>query len=85
MMNKNFATIVSLFLLCMPITVLATEGALEINQACVAGGCFPGDTAGFPVTIATRGNYELTSNLTLDNTDQRAIKVNSDNVVIDLK
>jgi len=85
MMNKNFAAMVSLFLVSMPFSVLATEGALEINQACVADGCFPGDTAGYPVTISTHGNYVFTSNLTLDDTGLTAVRVNSDNVSIDLK
>ena len=84
-MIKNFATIISLFLIGIPASVMATEGALEINQACVAEGCFPGDTGGFPVTIANRGNYVFTSNITLDNTGQTAIEVDSDNVVIDMK
>jgi len=29
----------------------ASEGVLEISQACAAVGCFPGDGPGFPVTI----------------------------------
>jgi hypothetical protein len=28
------------------------EGEFEIDQACVAVGCFPGDAPGFPVTLA---------------------------------
>jgi len=33
-------------------TAAAVDGVLEINQTCAAlSGCFPGDTAGFPVTI----------------------------------
>lgn len=43
----------------------AGEGALEINQACVATGCVPGDAPGFPVTTQTGGRYVLTSDLTL--------------------
>lgn len=85
MMNKRLATIISLLLIGIPASVMAAEGALEINQACVAEGCFPGDTSGFPVTIANRGNFVFTSNITLDNTSQTAIEVNSDNVVIDMK
>lgn len=48
----------------------ASDGALEISQACVAAGCFPGDTPGYPVTITQAGSYRLTSNLsTASNTD----------------
>ena len=84
-MIKNIATVISLFLISMPVGVFAAEGALEINQACVADGCFPGDSAGFPITIANHGNYVFTSNLTLDSTDLTAIRVDTDNVKIDLK
>jgi hypothetical protein len=48
----------------------AADGQFEINQACVAGGCFPGDDPGFPVTIINTGSYILTSNLDVrDETD----------------
>jgi hypothetical protein len=52
-----------LALLCLPWPALAANGVLEINQDCVASGCFAGDTAGFPVTINAGGGYRLTSNL----------------------
>jgi hypothetical protein len=42
---------------------MAVDGVLEINQACVSVGCFPGDLAGFPVTISSTGSYRLTSSL----------------------
>ena len=46
------------------VTAIASDGVLEINQACaVNGGCFSGDTAGFPVTINQAGSYVLTGNL----------------------
>lgn len=42
------------------------NGVLEINQACAENsGCFPGDTAGFPVSIGSPGSYKLTGNLDL--------------------
>lgn len=43
----------------------AAEGVLQINQACVAEGCFPGDDPGWPVTIESPGSYRLTSALDL--------------------
>jgi len=43
----------------------ACDGAYEINQACVDTACFSGDTAGFPVTIATPAAYRLSSDLTV--------------------
>ena len=51
-----------LFALATP--ALASDGVLEINQTCaVQTGCFPGDTAGFPVKITASGSYRLTGNL----------------------
>ena len=41
----------------------ARDGAYEINQDCVAVGCFPGDDPGFPVQITKPGAYVLTSDL----------------------
>lgn len=40
----------------------AVDGVLEIDQTCAVAGCFPGDTAGFPVTTGA-GSYRLTSDL----------------------
>lgn len=45
------------------IATMAEEGRHEINQACVAVGCFPGDLAGFPVEVKHEGSYVLTSDL----------------------
>jgi len=65
---------------------LASDGVLEINQACAANtGCFSGDTGGFPVTITAPGSYRLTSNLDVSpdpNVD--GIQVTADGVTIDL-
>lgn len=41
----------------------ASDGRLEVNQACAQVGCFGGDGAGFPVSISAPGSYVLTSNL----------------------
>lgn len=61
----------------------AADGKLEINQACVAEGCFPGDAAGFPVTITSPGSYILTSDLVLV-TALGGIVVQADHVTLDL-
>ena len=42
----------------------AGDGRFEINQACVATGCFPTDDPGLPVTLESAGSYVLTSNIT---------------------
>lgn len=41
---------------------VAADGELEINQACAGSsvGCFPGDSAGFPVSITQPGSYRFT-------------------------
>ena len=41
----------------------AGDGRLEINQSCIATGCFPGDAPGFPVETQEGKSYVLTSSL----------------------
>jgi parallel beta-helix repeat protein len=61
----------------------ATPGGKEINQACASVGCFTGDSAGFPVTIAEPGAYYLSSNL--DVAGGTGIVIDTDaNVTLDL-
>ena len=56
-----------------PAPAAAVDGVLEIDQACVATGCFPGDSPGFPVEIEVGGSYRLTSDLTVPDDDTTAI------------
>jgi hypothetical protein len=44
-------------------TAIASDGRFEINQSCVATGCFPGDAAGFPVQTQANESYVLTSDI----------------------
>ena len=60
----------------------AGDGVLEINQACVAAGCFPGDNAGFPVFL-NAGSYRLTSNITVPDANTDAIRMD-DGATLDL-
>ena len=60
----------------------AGDGVLEINQACVAAGCFPGDNAGFPVLL-NAGSYRLTSDVTVPDADTDAIRM-YDGATLDL-
>lgn len=63
----------------------AAEGNFEINQDCVAVGCFTGDVAGYPVTINTPGAYVLSSNLAPPgNVANSAIEIAASNVDLDL-
>lgn len=73
-------------LLAFPSLASATDGVLEINQACVSTGCFPGDAADFPVTITTEAgrSFRLTSDLVLPNENVDAIQVGVANATIDL-
>ena len=64
--------------------VFASDGALEINQACVAAGCFAGDDPGYPVTITQPGSYRLTSNLTVATNNATAIRFDVEHVTLDL-
>ena len=59
----QFSVLSILFLLIPSVPVQAGDGVLEINQNCVASGCFPGDQIGFPVQIYNGGSYILTSDL----------------------
>jgi hypothetical protein len=63
----------------------AADGVHEINQACVAAGCFPGDAPGFPVDITLQGSYQLTSNLSPTVTGQGAIRILATGVTLDLR
>lgn len=45
----------------------ASDGAIEINQACAeAGGCTDGDAPGLPVSLNSPGDYVLTSDIDHD-------------------
>lgn len=64
---------------------VAIDGVLEINQTCAINtGCFPGDTAGFPVTVSASGSYLLTSVLTLPDENTTGIAIDADRVTLDL-
>ena len=67
--------------------VIASDGQLEINQACAVNtGCFTGDAPGFPVTIIQPGSYRLTGNLDLSAVDSSldGINVSAPAVTVDL-
>lgn len=62
----------------------AADGVLEISQACAVNtGCFAGDGAGFPVTVAASGSYRLTGNLTVA-TSVPAIQENANGLHVTL-
>lgn len=74
-----------LLLLALASPAFASDGVREINQTCaVQTGCFPGDAAGFPVTITAPGSYRLTSNLTIPDANTSGITLSANDVGIDL-
>jgi hypothetical protein len=81
-------TLCSTVVLCVALTVgaadaLAGDGRLEINQSCIATGCFPGDDPGFPVETQAGRSYVLTSSLTVTNVNTTAVSL-ANRAVLDL-
>lgn len=75
------------FLLAAVGPARAADGVLEINQTCATTtGCFPGDTAGFPVTIvpSSARSFRLTSDLGPLGASQNGIVVTANSATIDL-
>lgn len=83
-MSQVASVVVVLCLLLLPGQVDASDGVLEINQACIAGGCFAGDPPGLPVQITSPGSYRLTSNIVLPDLFSGAFLIQGDNVTLDL-
>jgi len=82
--HKNLSQLVYILSLLWGFPVFASDGVLEINQACALnGGCFSGDNSGFPVAINQGGSYRLTSDLTVDTTTG-AIWILTSDVTLDL-
>jgi parallel beta-helix repeat protein len=77
MARSVFSGLVGLLAMAGSPSAGAADGRHEINQDCALAGCFPGDTAGFPVTISSSGSYVLVSDLfdNIDGTD--AIRINA--------
>lgn len=78
------STFLILLAFVWPVSALAADGVLEINQSCAAVGCFSGDSAGLPVTVQATGSYRLTSNLLVPDATTDGIKVSAHGVSIDL-
>lgn len=77
--------LLSLVFIALATPALATDGVLEINQTCaMTTGCFAGDVAGLPVTVATPGSYRLTSDLAVATANDTAITVSADSTSLDL-
>lgn len=69
----------------MAYSATARDGAREINQAAaLRGSVTPGDAPGFPVTLSEAGSYVLTGSLTVTSIDETAIRVDADDVSVDL-
>lgn len=73
--------------LLLSFTAVASDGVIEINQACaISTGCFSGDAAGFPVTIdgSAGSSYRLTSNLVVPNVNTTGVVVSATSIHLDL-
>ena len=81
---SKFKRFITILMLVASFNAFSIEGAFEINQACVATGCFPGDTAGLPVTISNEGSYVLTSNIEILNGLDNGIQISVENVSVDM-
>ncbi len=80
---RSSAAGIGLLLLAGP--AFGVSGVVEINHVCSLNtGCFPGDIAGYPVTITAGGSYRLTSNLIVPNENTDGIELETPNVTIDL-
>lgn len=68
----------------LPLPTMASDGRVELNQTCAtAGGCVPGDAAGFPITLNSGGSYVLTCNLSVPNQNTNGIEINANDITID--
>ena len=86
MRSRRAALLALLSGVLSPLLAPASDGVLEINQACATGpGCFDGDTSGFPVQISAAGSYRLTSDLSVATTlDPAVILISASDVSLDL-
>lgn len=70
------------------ILLLAAAGAeaqiREFNAGCVAAGCFPGDSPGFPVEILRPGHYRLTSIINNPDPNTDTVYIHASDVTLDL-
>lgn len=83
-LREILVALVGLFLLTPGPPAMAGDGRLEINQECALAGCFPGDSANFPVTISEAGSYVLTGNITVAVNFIHGIEITADGVTLDL-
>ena len=72
-MSRRSGLLLAAMLVASP--AVAADGVYEINQTCALNtGCFPGDTAGFPVTTSMEGqSYRLTGSLVTTSPSSTAI------------
>jgi hypothetical protein len=81
---KSVRTLAALALAAWPVAAGASDGRIELNQACATtGGCVPGDAAGFPLSLSAGGSYVLTSNLTVPDANTSGIEITANDVTID--
>jgi len=75
MRRMGFLALIMLILASMPFAVYAADGQIKIAQT---------SNTSFPIIIDQPGSYVLTSNLKVETSGTIAIKIDTDNVVLDL-
>lgn len=81
---RPIASFVVLALSLTAVVARASDGVIELNQACATQtGCAEGDDPGFPITLTARGSYRLTSDLVIAISGTDGIKVGADDVTLD--
>lgn len=85
--RTHAATCLGLGVFLVASTAYAVDGVIEINQTCaVNGGCFAGDSAGYPITIdgSAGQSYRLTSNLIVPTPSTNGIEITTSSISVDL-
>ena len=82
---SRFTTCGLTILLAFAPAALAVDGTVLINQSTITNG-LPGCPTGghFPIIICQSGSYRLSGNVTVPDANTTAIRINADNVTLDL-
>ena len=72
----RFVTVILLFIVVVPFSLYGADGQIKISQ--------PVSQGSFPIVINQGGSYVLTSNLKVDDPDTHAIRIEVNDVTIDL-
>jgi hypothetical protein len=75
-MRRRAATRIAASLVLLVASVAtASDGAFEINAACIATGCFPGDAPGLPVQTQAGNHYVMTADIAVPSANADGINL----------